>query len=135
VSRGHVTDVNVMSQTSMRYFARMDEVQIVATPGWRRLIGYLKLQVIFRKRATNYRALLWKVTYEDKGTYESSPPCTPQEFFLFAEAYTISRHVIHRVKMRHFTHIYGLCNAHERVVSFFRKRRAKLMNERCHAYG
>jgi len=29
-----------------------------------RPIVCLKLQVIFRKRATNYRALLWKVTYE-----------------------------------------------------------------------
>jgi len=28
--------------------------------GWRRHIGCLKLQVIFRKRATNYRALLQK---------------------------------------------------------------------------
>jgi len=28
---------------------------------WRRLIGCLKLQVIFCQRATNYRALLWKV--------------------------------------------------------------------------
>jgi len=26
--------------------------------GWRSVIGCLKLQVIFRKRATNYRALL-----------------------------------------------------------------------------
>jgi len=34
--------------------------------GWRRLIGCLQLQVIFRKRATNYRALLRKMTYEDK---------------------------------------------------------------------
>jgi len=30
--------------------------------GWRRLIGCLKLQTIFRKRATNYRALLRKMT-------------------------------------------------------------------------
>jgi len=30
--------------------------------GWRRPIGCLKLQVIFRKRATNYRALLRKMT-------------------------------------------------------------------------
>ena len=30
--------------------------------GWRRPIGYLKLQVVFRQRATNYRALLRKVT-------------------------------------------------------------------------
>ena len=34
--------------------------------GWRRPIGCLKLQVIFRKSATNYRALLQKMTYEDK---------------------------------------------------------------------
>jgi len=30
--------------------------------GWRRLIAYLKLQVIFRRRATNSRALLRKMT-------------------------------------------------------------------------
>ena len=44
--------------------------------GWRRPIGCLKLQVIFRKRATNYRALLRKMTYKDKASYDSSPPCT-----------------------------------------------------------
>jgi len=43
--------------------------------GWRRLIGCLKLQVIFCKRATNYRALLQKMTYGDKAFNESSPPC------------------------------------------------------------
>jgi len=43
--------------------------------GWRRLIGSLKLQIIFHKRATKYRALLLKMTYKDKGSYESSPPC------------------------------------------------------------
>jgi len=42
--------------------------------GWRRLIGCLKLQVIFRKRATNYRALLRKLTYGDKASYDSTPP-------------------------------------------------------------
>jgi len=44
--------------------------------GWRRLIGSLKLQIIFHKRATKYRSLLHKMTYKDKGSYESSPPCT-----------------------------------------------------------
>jgi len=34
------------------------------------------LQIIFHKRATKYRALLLKMTYKDKGSYESSPPCT-----------------------------------------------------------
>ena len=33
------------------------------------------LQVIFRKRATNYRAYLRKMTYKDKASYRSSPPC------------------------------------------------------------
>jgi len=42
--------------------------------GWRRLIGCLKLQVIFRKRATDYRALLRKITYEDKASYDPTPP-------------------------------------------------------------
>jgi len=37
------------------------------------LIGCFKLQVIFCKRATNYRALLRKITYRDKASYESSP--------------------------------------------------------------
>jgi len=44
--------------------------------GWRRLIGCLKLQVIFRERATNYRAFLRKITCKDKASYGSSPPCT-----------------------------------------------------------
>jgi len=44
--------------------------------GWRRLIGCLKLQVIFRKRATNYRALLREKTYKDKASCDSTPPCT-----------------------------------------------------------
>ena len=43
--------------------------------GWRRPIGCLKLQIIFRKRATNYRALLRNMSYTDKTSCESSPPC------------------------------------------------------------
>jgi len=43
---------------------------------WRRPIGCLKLQVIFRKRATNYRALLRKVTCKDEASNGSSPPCS-----------------------------------------------------------
>jgi len=42
---------------------------------WRRPIGCLELQVICRKRATNYRALWRKMTYQDKASYGSSPPC------------------------------------------------------------
>jgi len=34
------------------------------------------LQVIFRKRATSSRALLRKMTYEDKASYDSTAPCS-----------------------------------------------------------
>ena len=34
--------------------------------GWRRLIGSLKLQIIFHRRATKYRSLLQKINYKDK---------------------------------------------------------------------
>ena len=39
--------------------------RISLATGWRRISGCLKLPVIFRKRATNYRALLRKMTYKD----------------------------------------------------------------------
>jgi len=42
---------------------------------WRRPAGCLRLQVIFRKRANNYRALLQVMTSEDKASYGSLPPC------------------------------------------------------------
>ena len=41
-----------------------------------KLHNICKLQIIFHKRATKYRSLLQKRTYKDKGSYESSPPCT-----------------------------------------------------------
>ena len=44
--------------------------------GWRRLRGSPTLQIIFHKRAIKYRSLLQEMTYKDKGSYESSPPCT-----------------------------------------------------------
>jgi len=51
-------------------------VSLYSDTGWRRLIGSPKLQIIFHKRATRYRALLLKMTSKDKGSYESLPPCT-----------------------------------------------------------
>jgi len=50
--------------------------------GWRSLIGSPKSQIIFHKRATKYRSLLRKMTYKDKGSYESSPPCSGTRGFL-----------------------------------------------------
>ena len=46
-----------------------------ASARWRRPIGCLKFQVIFRKRATNYRALLQKMTCRDKASYGSWARC------------------------------------------------------------
>ena len=43
--------------------------------GWPRLIACLELHVVFCNRATNYRALLRKMTYEDKASVDSTPPC------------------------------------------------------------
>ena len=48
---------------------------ILQSKGWQRRRGCLKVQVIFRKRATNWRALFRKMTYGDKASYGSSPPC------------------------------------------------------------
>jgi len=50
---------------------------------WRRLIGCLQSQVIFRTRANNYWALLRKMTYKDKASYDSTPPCTYSCFIFF----------------------------------------------------
>ena len=47
----------------------------LSSTGWPRPIACLKLHVIFRTRATNYRALLREMTYENKAPYGSSPPC------------------------------------------------------------
>ena len=53
----------------------MRDIKTSIYTGWRRPIECLKLQVIFRIRATDYRALLRKMTYKDKVSYVSSPPC------------------------------------------------------------
>jgi len=47
---------------------------------WRRCIGCLTLQVFFRKRTTNYKALLRKITYKEKASYDSTPPCTMKRY-------------------------------------------------------
>jgi len=47
-----------------------------APTGWQKCIGCLELQVSFRNRTTNCRALLRKITCKDKASDASSPPCT-----------------------------------------------------------
>jgi len=55
--------------------AKCDTETHVLNTGWRRPKGCLRLQVNFRKRATNYGALLQKLTSKHKAPYLSLPPC------------------------------------------------------------
>jgi len=57
-------------------FAGVAPAHVLVDSGWRRLIGSPKLQIIFHKRVTKYRSLVRKMTYKDKGSYESAPPCS-----------------------------------------------------------
>ena len=57
------------------YRCKSFDVRFNPSKRWRRLIGSLKLQVIFCKRVTNYTALLRKTTSENKASYDLTPPC------------------------------------------------------------
>jgi len=64
----------------MNYSPQLDHQMLSCKPvptvaGRRRCVGCFKLQVCFRQRAINYRALLRKTNYKDKASYGSSPPC------------------------------------------------------------
>ena len=69
------THCNTLQHTALVLVTRVS-----GGTGWRRLIGSPKLQIIFHKRATKYRSLLRKMTYKDKGSYDSSPPCSGKGF-------------------------------------------------------
>jgi len=70
--------------------------------GWRRLIGSPKLQIIFHKRTTKYRSLLRKMTYKDKGSYESLPPCTSPLYLLYHKPYRLHINMSHKL----YTYMY-----------------------------
>jgi len=87
--------------------------------GWRRLIGSPKLQIIFHKRATKYRSLLRKMACKDKGSYESSPPCsselTFEKLYLAAGSWSLDIEILHlqilcRHSLRHVTVMSHICN-------------------------
>jgi len=79
----------------------------LSATGWQRSIGCLKLQVIFRIRATNYRALLRKMTYKDMVFYDSTPPCTDSETSLFCFA---STGLFHVASIRLFVCVAACCS-------------------------
>jgi len=60
---------------------------------WRRPIGCLKSQIVFHKRTTDYRALVWKMTNTDKASHASSPPFTFRCIKLCIPMYQISWNV------------------------------------------
>jgi len=70
----------VISQDSLIHIHSKPKFEIIYT-GWRRLIGSPNLQIIFHKRATKYGSLLRKMTYKDKGSYESLPLYNPPPTF------------------------------------------------------
>jgi len=79
---------------------------------WQRPIGCFKLQVIFRKRATNYRALLRKMTYKDKASYGSLPPC----IHIVEYAYIIFVYYMYVC-----THAYNIKTLHFRITNHGRE--------------
>ena len=60
----------------------------LATTEWRRCMGCFKLQVSFCRRATNYRALLRKMTGKEKSCYASSPPSRSSHTYIHVFIYT-----------------------------------------------
>ena len=70
------THCNTLHSSVLQSRCKGDTRDATEHTGWRRLIGSPKLQIMFHERAIKYRSLLRKMTYKDKGSYESSPPCT-----------------------------------------------------------
>ena len=99
----HVSHSCVSHINETCYTYKCHTFQWVIT-GWRRLIGCLNKQVIFRERATNCRALLQKITCKDKASYDSTIPCIT--IMNIAHTYWW---VMWHMWMRHVSHINELC--------------------------
>jgi len=79
------------------------------TTEWRRLIRCLKLQVFFRKRATNYRVLLWKMTFKDKASYGILYRHTSNDTYIHRYTWCITIHTYHfYLSMYQYTCMYTL---------------------------
>ena len=69
---------------------------------WQRLRGGLQSQVNFRKIATNSRgALLRKLTYKDKASYDSTPPCSLQMQHTATHCNTLHHTATHSNTLQH----------------------------------
>ena len=78
-------------------------------PGWRRPVGCLISCITFRKLAINYRALLRKMTYKDKGCYECLPGCNIEMYNI--KMYMSTRENIEASQLS-IVYSYLLCNTH-----------------------
>jgi len=87
-------------QHTHMYQTYVSHIRITHT-GWRRPIRCLKLQVIFRKRATDYWALLQKMTCNDKASYGVLPPCITHTYDTYV-SHTRITHTYHT----HVSHIH-----------------------------
>jgi len=104
---------------------------------WPRPVGCLKLQVIFRQRATKYRALLRKMTYKDKASHGSSTPCmTHMNDVRYTYEWVMSHieWVMSHIRMSHVTRMNASCHTYEWVMSHMWMSHVTHMNESCHAY-
>jgi len=95
-----------MWKYSTLYLCTMFLLEMCVCTGWRHLKGSPKLQIIFHKSATKYRSLLQKMTYEDKGSYESSPTfmwhLVPAQHIEFVCAYEVY------INIHIMTHAYAI---------------------------
>jgi len=75
-SDGNQTHLSHRVPKSHVFVSHGAQVRRICLTGCARLIACRISRVIFRRRATNYRALSWKMNYKDKACYASKPSCT-----------------------------------------------------------
>jgi len=127
--------------------------------GWRRRIECLISCITFRKRATNYTALLRKMTYKDKAFYDSTPPYIHETWLIniwdlthqhmrddsstyetwLINLWDMTSLIIHtysrgmsRIFMSHVTHINASCHTHEWVMVHMKESWHTWMNHVTH---
>ena len=101
----------------------------------RRPMWCRNLYVTFCKRVTNYRALLRKMTYKNKASYGSSPPCANEPSFewLWHVLSVCDTHpwVMSNMWIRHVTHMNVSCHTYAWVRSHMWRRHVMQMHESC----
>ena len=98
----------VMSNTWMSHVTHINDSCRTHHTGWRRPIGCLQLQVIFSKRANDYRALLRKMTCKDKASCGSSPPCIHEACHAYKWVLYTYKWVLYTWGMSHIQMSHGL---------------------------